>query len=161
MRNKLYIPVVLILILVFGGCPKSKPQQEAQSSTSFRKDGTLQIKGLDGNLKASFDIEIAEKEKELMQGLKYRENMEDNQGMLFIFNNVDYHSFWMQDTYLSLDMIFIDHHNQIISIAKNTSPYNEEPIFPEKPNQYVLEVMAGTCDRLNIEIADEVTWQKN
>lgn len=121
----------------------------------------LEIHAPSGELKAAFEIEIAQTEAALMQGLKYREQMEENQGMLFIFENIDFHSFWMQDTYLSLDMIFIDHNGAIVSIAKNTTPFSEEQIFPEKANKYVLEVLAGTADKYKLKELDIVTWKKD
>lgn len=154
----------LFSIMIASGISSCRAETDEQPTTripTFRKDGVLQIHSPEGKLKAEFDIEIASSDKELMQGLKYRESMEENQGMLFVFDQIDYHSFWMQDTYLSLDMIFIDHYDTIVSIAKNTAPYSEEPIFPEKPNRYVLEVLAGITDKYDIKEADVVTWTKD
>ncbi|HCM15389.1 MAG: DUF192 domain-containing protein [Candidatus Cloacimonadales bacterium] len=160
--NRILVSFGLLISILFAcGCPKAPMEEKDNSGYSFRKDGTLQIHSATGILKAEFDIEIVESQSELAQGLKYRESMAETQGMLFIFEQIDYHSFWMQDTYLSLDMIFIDHYNKIINIAKNTTPFSEDPIFPEKPNQYVLELLAGTTDKLNITDTDEVTWQRN
>jgi uncharacterized membrane protein (UPF0127 family) len=158
-----FIAILISLILAIGiqSCKAASEEPAQAKIPSFRNDGKLEIHSSSGALKATFDIEIAEREAELMQGLKYREKMEAGQGMLFIFEQVDYHSFWMQDTYLSLDMIFIDHNNTVVSIAKNTTPYSEEPIFPDMPNKYVLEVLAGTTDRLNIKESDIVTWKRN
>ncbi|MCK9557448.1 MAG: DUF192 domain-containing protein [Candidatus Cloacimonetes bacterium] len=156
------LSIFLILSsLLLSGCPQAPVKEKAKSSYTFRKDGTLQVHSVNGTLKAEFDVEIVKSEKELAQGLKYRETMEENQGMLFVFEQIDYHSFWMQDTYLSLDMIFIDHYNKIINIAKDTIPFNEDPIYPERANKYVLEVLAGTTDKLNIIETDEVTWLEN
>lgn len=161
-NKRLQILLTLLFVCFSAACKSQPPASDKEEfKPVFRKDGTLWVISPVGETKAAFDIEIAEKDKDVLQGLKYREDMEDNQGMFFIFQYLDYHSFWMQDTYLSLDMIFIDHYNKIINIAKNTTPFSEDPIFPEKPNQYVLELLAGTTDKLNITDTDEVTWQRN
>ncbi|MDD2684138.1 MAG: DUF192 domain-containing protein [Candidatus Cloacimonetes bacterium] len=137
---------------------KSNPEE---TIPTFRHDGFLKIHSADGTLKAEFDVEIVRKDFELARGLKYRDSIKANQGMLFIFDFADYHSFWMQDTYISLDMLFIDLDNHIVNIAKNTTPFSEEQIFPEAPIKYVLEILAGTADKLNIQKTDKVTWIEN
>ncbi|HQB98588.1 MAG: DUF192 domain-containing protein [Candidatus Cloacimonetes bacterium] len=160
--NKIILVSLLILAGLVSQSCKAKVEESPRSVVpEFRKDGVLEIHGSDGSLKATFEIEIARKESELMRGLKYRDKMQENQAMLFIFEFLDYHSFWMQDTYLSLDMIFIDHNNQVVHIAKNTTPYSEEQIYPEKPNKYVLEVLAGISDKYQIKETDIVTWKEN
>lgn len=126
---------------------------------TFRKDGTLQFHSPEGELKAEFDIEIVQKDEEIMRGLKFRDQMQGNQAMLFIFEHIDYHSFWMQDTYLSLDMVFIDDDLKVIHIEKGTTPFSEEQIFPPGPNKYVLELLATSADKNNIQEKDIVSWQ--
>jgi len=151
----------LVLSLLFAAaCAKEGRQASATSSKpEFRHDANLQIEDASGALRAEFRIEIAKTEREVMDGLKNREQMDPDHGMLFIFEHLDYHSFWMQDTYLSLDMIFINHENEVVHIEENTTPFSEDPIFPSRPNLYVLEVLAGTVQRLNIKESDIVKWQ--
>jgi uncharacterized membrane protein (UPF0127 family) len=80
--------------------------------------------------------------------------------MLFIMSGDTAHSFWMQDTYLSLDIIYIDHTKTIFQIYKNTTPFSEDTLPPDKINKYTLEVLAGTSDRLNIKEGDTIRWQE-
>ena len=84
--------------------------------------------------------------------------MEEMQGMLFIFPDERYQSFWMLNTLFSLDMIFINSKKEIVTIHKNTKPLSEQSYPSSEPAQYVLEVNAGFCDRYNIKQGDKVFW---
>jgi len=146
------------------GCKgKDQPPAETQDNTpkySFRKDGELRVIAKDGTQKASFDIEIAEHDEDLQRGLKYRESMQDNQGMLFIFDGKQSYGFWMKDTYIPLDMLFIDYEQNVFQIARDTTPFNEEPLEPNGFNRYTLEINAGLADKLNIIEGDKVEWTR-
>ncbi len=160
MKKSLIIFILICTALLLGACKKeSRSAEPSEDKTAFRKDGTLQFHSPAGELKAEFDIEIARTDSELIRGLKFRDKMQVDQGMLFIFKQVDYHSFWMQDTYLSLDMIFIDHEYKVVHIEQNTTPFSEEQIFPSGPNLYVLELLAGTAAKNNLKEKDIVSWQ--
>ena len=142
-----------------------RPEAKMSDSTPapkhiFRKDGELVIKGPDGVVKGAFDIEIAESEEALQTGLKFRESMGPNQGMLFIFDGRQSYGFWVQDTYISLDMLFINYENKIFYIAENTTPFSEDPIEPDGFNLYTLELNAGTCQKLNIQKGDTIEWKR-
>lgn len=156
MKKYLFISLVFSLILLASCKAKETPIKE--DKPVFRHDGFVEILAPDGSLKAKFEVEIATKESEHARGLKFREEMADNRGMLFVFEYLDYHPFWMQDTYLSLDMIFIDQNEEIIYIERNTPPFSEELISPEKPVKYVLELLAGTADKQNISEKDKIKW---
>jgi len=160
--NKIILVSLLILAGLVSQSCKAKVEESPRSVVpEFRKDGVLEIHGSDGSLKAIFEIEIARKESELMRGLKYRDKMQENQAMLFIFEFLDYHSFWMQDTYLSLDIIYIDHEKRIFQIYPNTTPFSEETLPPDKINAYTLELKAGISAKYNIEKGDIIRWQEN
>ena len=159
MKKSLLIITLICTALLLGACKKDSSKESPEHKYAFRKDGTLQIHSPQGELKAELDIEIAEKEADLARGLKFRDKMLDTQGMLFIFKQIDYHSFWMQDTYLSLDMLFIDSDFKIINIAKDTPPFSEEMISPTSPNLYVLELLAGSTDKYNLKEKDIISWQ--
>jgi uncharacterized membrane protein (UPF0127 family) len=158
MKNVQSLVLLLVLLISFVSCRAADTKSSSEETPTFRKDGSLEIRSQKGELKASFEIEIVNSDYELARGLKYRESMPENQAMLFVFDFADYHSFWMQDTYLSLDMLFIDSDSLVVNIAKNTTPFSEEQIYPEKPIMYVLETIAGTADKLKLEPKDKVTW---
>ncbi len=157
-------PILLILLLlalsIAWGCKKNKPAEpEPEPKYEFRHDGNLEIIGKNGAVKASFEIEIVEKEEEVMRGLKYRDAMAANQGMLFIFATPDYYDFWMQDTYLPLDMLFISLDKTIFQIHENAQPFSEQRISPTQPNSYVLELNAGIANKMNIKTGVRISWK--
>ncbi len=127
---------------------------------SFRKDGVLIVSDANGIEKCRFDIEIADTPAKTQQGLMFRETMEDDQAMLFIFPFLDHHSFWMKDTYLPLDMIFIDNNQVVVDVYYGAVPFSEENIIPRELSLLVLEVKAGVVQRNNIGIGDRIEWRR-
>lgn len=161
MNRLLALLTLLVALSLLNGCKKAEPEPVPESPKySFRHDGDLQILASDGSVKTAFAIEIVQTEEEIMRGLKFRETMAENQGMLFIFSNPDYYDFWMQDTYLPLDMLFIGADKTIFQIHENAQPFSEERISPTQPNNYVLELNAGIAKKLNISPGDKITWKK-
>lgn len=160
MKNLFLVILLISLCSFITACKKERNASDIPEKPlySFRHDGILEVRSADGKYKATFNIEIVEKEAEVTRGLKFREHMEPDQAMLFVFSDVDYYPFWMQDTYMSLDMLFIDQNNSITQIEENTTPFSEEQIYPQKPHKYVLEVLAGTVKNLNIQTTDTVIW---
>ncbi|HPV64308.1 MAG TPA: DUF192 domain-containing protein, partial [Candidatus Cloacimonas sp.] len=78
-----------------------------------------------------------------------------------IFEYPDIYEFWMQDTYLPLDMLFIASDGTINYIYENTVPFSEERITPNFTHKFVLEVNAGTVKKYNIQTGDKVTWKRH
>jgi hypothetical protein len=87
--------------------------------------------------------------------------MEDRQGMLFIFPDVAYHSFYMKNTKFPLDIIYIDEQLKVASIIKNAQPLNESSLPSQVPVKYVLEVKAGLSDVWGINTGDLIAFQKS
>jgi uncharacterized membrane protein (UPF0127 family) len=86
--------------------------------------------------------------------------MEDGQGMLFIFPDVAYHSFYMKNTKFPLDIIYIDNELTISSIIKNAQPLNEASLPSQAPVKYVLEVNGGLSDSWGIQSGDRIQFQR-
>lgn len=128
---------------------------------TFSKEGELVISDSLGNPKIKIDIEIADTEYERQLGLMNRKSMEENQGMLFIFNEESFRSFWMLNTLISLDMLFINKDKKIVTIHKNTIPLSQQSYPSSEPATYVLEVVGGFCDRHNIQLGDKISWMGN
>ncbi|MFA3783746.1 DUF192 domain-containing protein [Melioribacteraceae bacterium 4301-Me] len=142
--------------------PKNKELENAvnnYTAYSFHKDGELSFLDAKGTLISKIDIEIADTDEKRELGLMYRDKMEENRGMLFIFPQETYQSFWMKNTIIPLDMIFINANKEIIKIQKNTIPYSEQSYSSEKPAKYVIEVNAGYCDRHGIKEGNKITWR--
>jgi uncharacterized membrane protein (UPF0127 family) len=109
-----------------------------------------------GGQKQSFRVEVARNDADRAQGLMFRRSMPAEQGMLFDFGRVEPVSMWMQNTYLSLDMLFIRPDGTIARIAANTEPLSTRTIPSGEPVLAVLELNAGTAAKLGIKPGDRV-----
>ena len=89
-----------------------------------------------------------------------RRVMAATEGMVFMNDMSKQHFFWMKNTYIPLDMIFVDEKRRIVKIEKNTIPLSERLIAVPKDAQYTVEVNAGFCDRHNIKIGDSIQREK-
>ena len=103
-----------------------------------------------------FEVELAVTPQEQEQGLMYRRQLADGKGMLFDMGKERPATFWMKNTYVSLDMIFIRADGTIASIAERTTPLSEARINSGAPVRGVLEVVAGTAKRYDIAPGDRV-----
>jgi uncharacterized membrane protein (UPF0127 family) len=103
-----------------------------------------------------FSVEVMRTPEQLAQGLMFRRYMPDDRGMLFDFKTEQPVQFWMKNTYLPLDMIFISKAGKIVSIAENAEPLSEKLIPSGGPVVGVLEVNAGTAVRIHAMPGDTV-----
>jgi uncharacterized membrane protein (UPF0127 family) len=124
----------------------------------FKKEGELTITDSLGNSKIKIDLEIAETEYERQLGLMNRNTMEETQGMLFIFQVERMQSFWMRNTLIPLDILFINKNNEIVTIHKNTKVLSAQSYASTEPAIYVLEVNGGFTERQNIVKGDKIFW---
>ena len=104
----------------------------------------------------AFTVELATNDAERARGLMFRKELPEGQGMLFDFEHDQPVAFWMHDTYISLDMIFIGGDGRIVRIADNTQPLSDRLIPSGAPARAVLEVIAGTARKLGIAPGDRV-----
>jgi len=106
-------------------------------------------------------VELAQSIAQQAKGLMYREKLDENAGMLFVFSNEAKRTFWMKNTYISLDLIYISQDKKIIEIKGNLEPCRENdcPTYTSAVEaQYVLEVNAGFVQKNNIQIGEEVVF---
>ena len=104
----------------------------------------------------SFSVEVVANDEERQQGLMFRKELPEGKGMLFDFATEQPVSFWMRNTYVPLDMIFIRANGRVFSIAENTEPLSERMIPSGGPVRGVLEVVAGTAKKFGIRPGDRV-----
>jgi uncharacterized protein len=105
-------------------------------------------------------IEIADTEEERSLGLMNRKEICDTCGMLFVFDEVKAVTFWMKNTSIPLDMIFINQDNLVVNIVTNTKPNQTTEVYSSKfPTKYVLEVNANWSSKHNIKIGDKIDKQ--
>ena len=105
-----------------------------------------------------FRVELARAPREQAQGLMFRTAMGANEGMIFPMEPPRLASFWMRNTVLPLDLVFIGVDGRIISIAADATPYSEEQILSGGVVKAVLELNAGRTRQLGIAIGDRVRW---
>lgn len=104
------------------------------------------------------NVEIADDDDERAKGLMFREKLNENGGMLFVFEDEDHQTFWMKNTMIPLDMIFIGTDFIIVDV-KNAKPCGEDPCKlykSSKPAMHVLEVNSGFAAKNNIKIGDKI-----
>ena len=118
-------------------------------------------------LKATFEgaqspdpvfLRIANTPPERERGLMYENNLGEDEGMLFVFPNEQEHPFWMKNTPLSLDMIFLNSEKQVVGIVPNTPPFSEASQTVGKPSLYTIELKAGSANRLGVKEGNKVLF---
>ncbi len=117
--------------------------------------GSVSIK-LNSNESIEFSVLIAESNKDRRQGLMHIEFMEENQGMLFVFNPPRRVSMWMRNTPMSLDILFIDRNGKVISMEENTTPYSTKALSSGGTIRWVLEINSGLAKTKGIKTGDLV-----
>lgn len=103
----------------------------------------------------SFTIEIADEEREQARGLMYRQDMADDHGMLFVLNTTRQSAFWMENTPMPLDLIFIGEDGKVRAILEG-KPYSRASISPGVPVRFVLELKRGTAESQGIAPGDRL-----
>ena len=103
-----------------------------------------------------FKVWVAADDPSRQQGLMFVRELPRDRGMLFVFDAPQQAAFWMKDTYLSLDLVFIDPAGEVANIAPNARPESLDPIFSRGPVIAVLEVPAGTARRIHLAPGDRV-----
>ncbi|MBT8180994.1 MAG: DUF192 domain-containing protein [Eudoraea sp.] len=156
---KLYGLVLIATTFLLSSCRETPKSPVKTEPITFTKEGELSIyKAQSDSLIVSYNIEIAETDYETQTGLMYRESMEPDQGMFFIFPDVLYHSFYMKNTKIPLDLVFIDQELKIASYKENAQPMDETGLSSEVPVQYVLELNAGQREKYSLEIGDRIEF---
>lgn len=124
-------------------------------------EGLTQVRILapGGALRGEFQAELASTPAQLAQGLMYRQELGPDRGMLFVFPEVTQTSFWMKNTLIPLDMIFIGADKRIVSIVENAAPQTTTPRSAEGPFRYVLEVEGGRSAALGLQAGDRVEFE--
>ncbi len=127
--------------------------QEAQPMVLPVDPAPLRVEAASGEV--SFSIEVADDDRERSAGLMFRTEMKDDHGMLFVFERTRRLSFWMKNTPMPLDLVFIDARGRIVAVLAG-EPFSVAPIAPEAPARFVLELKAGTAEKTGIAGGDRV-----
>jgi uncharacterized protein len=161
--------VMLAMILAFAACSPGEggaaraPGAGAEAASMAERHPASNLKVIDlvvlrGDQRLSFRVELADTPEAQARGLMYRTEMGDFEGMLFPSVIPEPRSFWMKNTPLSLDIIFVGADGRILNIASNTLPYSLEPVSSQGPASAVLELRAGRAAQLGIVPGDKVEY---
>lgn len=124
---------------------------EPPAMTGQRRPETPVVQFLvDGEQVAAFKVELAVTSPEKQRGLMYRKSMKDDWGMLFIYDGDAPRSFWMKNTFIPLDMVFIDSAGEVVGIVEDAEPLTLEPRSVDEPARYVLELNTGVAAQSGI-----------
>jgi uncharacterized membrane protein (UPF0127 family) len=105
-------------------------------------------------------VEVVQTPQERQRGLMYRKQLDPDAGMLFVFERPQHNVFWMHNTFLPLDMIFITRDMRVLGVVENATPQTDSPREVPGESQYVLEVNAGYSRQHGISQGTKVQWIK-
>lgn len=143
----------LLTCAVFFGCMFSIPAGQFIAKHVF---ATSVDRGVIGE--TAITLEILNTTAERKKGLSGRESLPEKHALLFIFDESAYHGIWMPDMKFAIDIVWLNEHNEVVSIARNVSPETYPEVFkPNKPARFVLEFNAGFVERHAIKLGDQFT----
>ena len=158
--KKLHLMTITIfcITLILTSCKEEKKNLKPTAIT-FKKEGELTLfKSKSDSIILKLDIEIADTDYDVQTGLMYRNSMQENEGMLFVFPEMRERFFYMKNTRIPLDLIYIDNNKFIVSFQENAKPLNESSLPSKAPAQYVLEVNAGLAEKWLLEVGDRIEF---
>ncbi|MFQ5849463.1 MAG: DUF192 domain-containing protein [Candidatus Binatia bacterium] len=142
-RCRLRVPFALFLLTSLLAC---------------RSDPRVIVLG-SGGREFTVRVEIADTASERALGLKYRRKLAKDQGMLFLFPDEKVQTFWMKNTPLSLDLVFIGSQQRIVGIIHQAEPFSTASLSVPVPSQFVLEIKGGVARRTAIRVGDSVRFE--
>lgn len=156
-RGRALLLLAVAAVGISGGCqgveagrnrPAAVADDAATVAVTIRSAGGTHV----------FRVEMARTPMEQSRGLMYRTELAPDGGMLFPFDPPRPAAFWMKNTYIPLDMIFIGEDSRIARIAANTTPYSLEPVESGVPVIAVLEIAGGRAEASGLAVGDKVHW---
>ncbi|MFL6247978.1 MAG: DUF192 domain-containing protein [Thermoanaerobaculia bacterium] len=153
---------VLAMLLLVAGCTKTMPPapaNETQSAPVATTTSGPRVILPDGS---AVSVEIVADDELRAQGLMFRDHLDPSAGMLFFFPAVGEYPFWMKNTRIPLDMIWIDAGRRIAAIKSDVPPCRTEDCPSYPPNaqaQYVLEIAGGEAKRHGLKVGDQLRFE--
>ena len=146
-----------LLLAIVAGMVLAQNYLKTNSFFPLGKNPTISIN------KQIFELIVADSPEKKEIGLSKTENLSENKGMVFLFDNPDYYPFWMKDMKISIDIIYIKN-DEIVTILENVQPpknSQESPIVytPTEPADKVLEINAGLSKKYNFKKGDKITLE--
>lgn len=158
------LPLTAALMLAFAACSpqaaEQVPEQSAASAANVDPESGLEVIPVTVTTSTgahTFQTEVAATREQQSRGMMFRNEMGPDEAMLFPYDQPEILGFWMRNTVLPLDIIFIDEDGKIINIADGI-PYNEESVYSDREAVAVLELIGGRSEELGIAPGDSVEW---
>jgi uncharacterized membrane protein (UPF0127 family) len=161
MRKVLILMLTVFALLPAGAClaDTGTGKLAATPPPGLAKTERVVISTADGKNVNVFHVELALTLEEQINGLMNRTSLPKDGGMLFVFKEPEERSFWMKDTLIPLDMLFIDSKGKIVTLHENARPKDETGIPSNAPVLAVLELPGGTAKRLGLKTGDIVRYK--
>lgn len=148
-------PALLLLllppVLMAATCAGKKTEHEPKAEPTVYLETA-------GGSEVRVKVEVASTPEERRLGLMHRQGLDKGSGMVFLFEEPEIQTFWMKNTMVSLDMIFIGPDMRVVGVVERTKPMSLAPCMVDEPSQYVLEVEAGFAQRHGIGAGTSVRF---
>lgn len=142
--------LLVVTLLALGACTTGSGSQRASPAVVLQPAGRPPVK---------VRVEVAARQQERARGLMFRQHLPADRGMLFVYPAEGRHAFWMKNTYISLDMIFIGANHRVVELVTDTTPLSTDHLGGQVPSQYVLEVVAGFVHRHGIRLGCPISFE--
>ena len=147
------------VLLCACACSKASSSDQPETSVSSAAPAMPEVHFTGSDGKDHFvTVEVVRKEEELRRGLMYRRHLDPDAGMLFMMGEESVHTFWMHNTYIPLDMIFIGKDMTVAGVVANATPQTDDTRSVDKPSFYVLEVNSGWAAANTVGAGAKVTY---
>lgn len=148
------------IVLLFTACKEgAKDKIVTAAEITFKKEGELYFLNSEKDTLKQLEIETAVSSYEQQTGLMYRKTMQENRGLLFIYKEESPRpNFYMKNTYIALDLVYINKNNKVVDIQRDAKPLDESPIPSQAASQYVLEINGGLAKQWNLSKGDSVIF---
>lgn len=161
-NRPIFFCALWLAILLTAGCSQSAPPPDVTAQPNAKTTRTEMPHAIlpDGFV---VDLELAITPQEVSDGLMYRPSLPEKRGMLFIFEADRYPAFWMKNTLIPLDLVFLDSSGTVVDIAANVPPCASDPCptySPKNPARAVLEIVAGAAAAHGVEPGTAVTFER-
>jgi hypothetical protein len=134
------------------------PADSASTTAAVARETTATFASPDGRV-STFSLEIASTPGERARGLMHRKTLAADRGMVFVFPFPDDQTFYMKNTYVALDMIFVSTDRTVVGIVENARPLTLDLRSVGRPSQLVIELPAHTCRKVGIEEGSKVSFE--
>ena len=154
-------PLILFAAVISAACSPpatSEPGLVPDLDQAFERDQLVIVN--DAGDRLEFDIYLARTAQQQRRGLMFVRSLPANVGMLFVYEDDAYHSMWMKNTYIPLDMVFVRSDGSVSSVIQDTVPMSMNSQAAVEPVRYVLELNAGTARRHKIGKRSRIEWQE-